>query len=122
MRNVVLREQAATKGLTVPEARAKAAAKRGPIVHDLVANDLVAEEVPSEMFTASSGAESDWRGSTSDLVTRNLGSRTIISNLLERMNNTPEAESRKSSTKTSDLGGEDYPWSNPDLWTRLDKT
>jgi O-methyltransferase involved in polyketide biosynthesis len=59
LRQITLREQASTTGLTVPEAKAKAAAKRGPIVHDLVANDLVAEEAPFEMFTASSGTKSD---------------------------------------------------------------
>ena len=120
LRTILLREQASSIGITVPEARAKAAAKRGPIVHDLVANDLVAEEVPSEMFTASSGTESDWRGSTSDLITKKLGSRTIISNLLERIHNTPESESRKSSKETSDLAGEDDRWNKPDLLTRLD--
>jgi hypothetical protein len=63
-------EQTTLQKLT--EARAKAAAKRGPIVHDLVANDLVAaEEPPEEMFTASSGNESSWRGSASSLVIKN---------------------------------------------------
>ena len=85
LRTILLREQAPSTGLTVPEAKAKAAAKRGPIVHDLVANDLVAaEEPPEEMFTASSGNESDWRGSTSGFVTKKLSSKSIIDNLLEK--------------------------------------
>ena len=77
--------QTPSTGLTVPEAKAKAAAKRGPIVHDLVANDLVAaEEPPEEMFTASSGNESSWRGSTSGLVTKKLSSKSVVDNLLEK--------------------------------------
>ena len=44
LRTILLREQATSIALTVPEARANAAAKRGPSVHALVANDLFAEE------------------------------------------------------------------------------
>ena len=85
MRQITLREQASTTGLTIPEAQAKAAVKRGPIVHDLIATDLVAaEEPPEEMFTASSGNESSWRGSTSGLVTKKLSSKTVVDNLLEK--------------------------------------
>ena len=70
LRKILLREQALSKGLSIPEAQAEEAAIRGPIVHDLVANDLEAEEPPEEMFSASSGTESSWRGSTSGLVTK----------------------------------------------------
>ena len=45
----------------------------------------------------------------------------MISNLLERIDKTPESESRRSSQETSDLGGEDDPWNSSDLLTRLDK-
>jgi len=86
LRTVVVREQAPSTGLTVPEAKAKAAVKRGPIVHDLIANDLVAAEEPlEEMLTASSGTESSWRGSTSGLVTKKLSSKTVVDNLLEKI-------------------------------------
>jgi hypothetical protein len=122
LRTILLREQAPSTGLTFPEAKAKAAAKRGPIVHDLVANDLVAaEEPPEEMFTASSGNESSWRGSASGLVTKKLSFKTVIDNLLEKIRSNPESESRRSSKETSDLAGEDDPWHNPDKLTNLDK-
>jgi len=123
LRQVILREQASTTGLTVPEAKAKAAAKRGPIVHDLVANDLVAAEEPlEEMFTASSGTESSWRGSTSGLVTKKLSSKTVVDNLLEKIRSNPGSESRRSSKENSDLAGEDDPWHNLDKLTNLDET
>ena len=67
----MLRQQASSTGLTAPQAKAKAAANRGPTVPDLVANALFAEEPPEEMLTASSGTTSDWRGLTSGLVTKN---------------------------------------------------
>ena len=108
-------------GLTVPQAKAKAAAKRGPIVHALVANDLVAEEPPEEMLAASSGTESDWKGLTSSLVTKKLSYETRVDNLLEKIRSNPESESCKSSKETSNLAGEDDPWHNPDYLTRLDK-
>ena len=122
LRQVILREQASTTGLTIPEAKAKAAVKRRPIVHDLVADDLVAaEEPPEEMFTASSGTESSWRGSTSGLVTKKLSSKTVIDNLLEKIRRIPESEAYKNLRETSDLAGEDDPWHNPDKLTKLDK-
>jgi hypothetical protein len=122
LRTILLREQASSTGLTVPEAKAKAAAKRGPIVHDLVANDLVAAEEPlEEMFTASSGTESSWRGSTSGLVTKKLSSKTVIDNLLEKIRRIPESEAYRNLKETSDLAGEDDPWHNPDKLTKLDK-
>jgi len=122
LRQIILREQASTTGLTVPEAKAKAAVKRGPIVHNLVANDLrAAEEPPEEMFTASSGSESSWRGSTSGLVTKKLSSKTVIDNLLEKIRRIPESEAYKNLKETSDLAGEDDPWHNPDKLTKLDK-
>ena len=122
LRQVILREQASTTGLTVPEAKAKAAVKRGPIVHDLVANDLVAaEEPPEEMFTASSGTESSWRGSTSGLLTKKLSSKTVVDNLSEKIRSNPESESRRSSKENSDLAGEDTPWHNPDKLINLDE-
>jgi len=121
LRQVILREQASTTGLTVQEAEAKAAVKRGPIVHNLVANDLrAAEEPPEEMFTASSGSESSWRGSTSGLVTKKLSSKTVIDNLLEKIRRIPESEAYRNLKETSDLAGEDDPWHNPDKLTKLD--
>ena len=121
MRTILLREQASSTDLAVPQAKAKAAAKRGPIVHDLVANDLVAAEEPlEEMFTASSGNESSWSGSTSGLVTKKLSSKTVIDNLLEKIRRIPESEAYRNLKETSDLAGEDDPWHNPDKLTKLD--
>ena len=75
----------------MPQAKAKATAKRGAIVHDLVANDLFAEEPPEEMLTASSGTESDWRGLASGSITKKLSSEAIVDNLLEKIRSNPES-------------------------------
>ena len=89
LRTILLREQAPSTGLTVPEARAKAAAKRGPIVHELVANDLVAEEdEPLELISDASELEGKWRGVMSAYTYRKLEAPTVISSLLKRKNAT----------------------------------
>jgi hypothetical protein len=48
LREITLREQAARTGLTVSEATAIEKTKRGPIIHDLLAKDLFAEEEEAE--------------------------------------------------------------------------
>ena len=72
MKTILLREQASSTGLTVPEAKAKAAVKRGPRIHGLIANDLFVEEPPEEMLASSSETESSRQGSLASVATRQM--------------------------------------------------